>query len=181
MASHLLVSMGELHKHRGWFLALGIGLIVLGIIALGYDVVTTALSVVLFGWLLVLGGILEIIHAFSTHRWGGFFLNFIAGLLTAVAGVLFVSHPLVGALTLTLFLGAFFLVGGVVAIVSAVRLQHPHWGWGVLGGVVTGLLGLLLWAQWPFSGLWFIGFAIGLQMIFRGWAWVMLALASRSA
>jgi uncharacterized membrane protein HdeD (DUF308 family) len=176
-----LVNSDELRRHSGWFVALGIALLILGVIALAYDAFTTIASVLVFGWLLVIGGVVEIIHGFQTHRWGGFFLHLLAGLLFLVAGLLFVANPLTGALSLTLFLGAFFLVGGVFEIIGAVRLRAPHWAWAVLGGVITAVLGLMLWLQWPSSGLWFIGFAVGISMIFRGWAWVMLGMMARGA
>ncbi len=176
-----LIDSDELRRHGGWFLFLGIALIVLGVIAVLFDVLTTVASVLVFGWLLVIAGIIEIVHGFQTHRWGGFFLHLLGGLLFLVAGVLFVAHPLAGALSLTLFLGALFLVGGIFEIVGALRLRAPHWGWRVLSGVVTGVLGLLLWLQWPASGLWFIGFAVGIGLIFRGWAWAMLGTMARGA
>lgn len=176
-----LVNSDELRRHSGWFVALGIVLIILGVIALAYDAFTTIASVLVFGWLLMIGGVIEIVHGFQTHRWGGFFLHLLAGLLFLVAGLLFVANPLTGALSLTLFLGAFFLVGGVFEIIGAVRLRAPHWAWAVLGGLITAVLGLMLWGQWPGSGLWFIGFAVGISMIFRGWAWVMLGIMARGA
>jgi uncharacterized membrane protein HdeD (DUF308 family) len=176
-----LVNSDELRRHSGWFVALGIVLIILGVIALAYDAFTTIASVLVFGWLLMIGGVIEIVHGFQTHRWGGFFLHLLAGLLFLVAGLLFVANPLAGALSLTLFLGAFFLVGGVFEIIGAVRLRAPHWAWAVLGGLITAVLGLMLWGQWPGSGLWFIGFAVGISMIFRGWAWVMLGIMARGA
>jgi uncharacterized membrane protein HdeD (DUF308 family) len=174
-----LVDREELRRHSGWFTALGVVLILLGVIAIAYDVFATIASVLVFGWLLVIGGVVEIVHGVRTHRWGGFFLHLLAGLLFLVAGLLFVANPLVGALSLTLFLGAFFLVGGVFEVVGALRLRAAHWTWAVLGGVITAVLGLMLWTQWPRSGLWFIGFAVGISMIFRGWAWVMLGTLTR--
>ncbi len=176
-----LVNSDELRRHSGWFVALGIVLIILGVIALAYNAFTTIASVLVFGWLLMIGGVIEIVHGFQTHRWGGFFLHLLAGLLFLVAGLVFFTNPLAGALSLTLLLGAFFLVGGVFEIVGAVRLRAPHWAWAVLGGLITAVLGLMLWAQWPSSGLWFIGFAVGISMIFRGWAWVMLGMMARGA
>lgn len=176
-----LVDHEELRRHSGWFVGLGVVLIVLGVIAIAYDMFTTIASVLVFGWLLLLGGVAEIVHGVQTHRWGGFFLHLLTGLLFLVAGLLFVANPLQGALSLTLFLGAFFLVGGVFEVIGALRLRAPHWGWAVLGGAITAVLGLLLWMQWPWSGLWFIGFAVGVNMLFRGWAWVMLGTLARRA
>ncbi len=171
----------ELRRHSGWFLALGIILIILGIIALAYVVLATIVSVLVFGILLLIGGVIELIHAFRTHRWGGFFLHLLTGLLGIVVGWMFVRHPVAGALTLTLLLGAFFLVEGIFRLAGAFFLRFPRWGWAVFGGMITGVLGILLLLQWPVSALWFIGLAIGIDMIFRGWAWVMLALIARRA
>lgn len=175
------VNSDALHRHGGWFLVLGVVLIVLGAIALAYDVLATVASVLVFGWLLLIGGVVEIVHGFQTHRWGGFFLHLLGGLLFLVAGLLFIANPLAAALTLTLFLGAFLLLGGLFEIIGALRLRAPHWGWQVLGGAITTVLGVLLWAQWPVSGLWFIGFAVGISLIFRGWSWLMLGMMARRA
>ena len=164
-----------------WFIALGIVLVLLGMIALGASVVVTLASVLLFGVLFIISSIFQAIQAFQTRQSKGFFLHLLAGLFDLVVGVLLVTHPTVGALTLTLLLAAFFLVGGLFRIVAALSLHFPHWGWALLGGVISILLGLLLWMEWPESGLWFIGMCIGIDMIFHGWGWIMLALAVRAA
>jgi uncharacterized membrane protein HdeD (DUF308 family) len=181
MLSVVGVSADELRRHSGWFLALGIILVLLGVIALAFAVLTTIVSVLIFGWLLLIGGAIEVIHAFRTRRWGGFFLHLLTGLLGIVVGWLFVRHPVAGALTLTLLLGAFFLVEGIFRLTAAFSLRFPHWAWTVVGGVLTAVLGILLLLQWPVSSLWFIGFAIGIDMIFRGWAWMTMALTIRRA
>jgi len=175
------INSEEVRRYGGWFLVLGIVLIALGVVAILYDVTATQISVVVFGWLLLIGGIIEIVHGFQTHRWGGFFLHLLAGLLFIVAGLLFINNPATAALSLTLFLGAFFLVGGIFEIIGAARIRAPNWGWEVLSGIITAILGILLWAQWPTSGLWFIGFAVGIALIFRGWSWVMLSVLARKA
>jgi uncharacterized membrane protein HdeD (DUF308 family) len=93
---------------------------------------------------------------------------------------LLVTHPTAGALALTLLLAAFFLVGGLFRSIAAISLRFPNRGWALTGGIVGILLGILLWMEWPESGLWFIGMCIGIDMIFHGWAWLMLALAVRA-
>jgi len=179
MMSNLpLVNIDAVREHRGWFLVLGIVLVILGILAIAYDVLTTVVSVLVFGWLLVIAGVVEIVHGFQTHRWGGFFLHLLVALLYLVLGVLFVARPLIGAASLTLFLAAFFFVAGIFEIIATIRLKPPHAVWPILAGVVTLLLGVLLWYQWPVSGLYFIGLAVGINLIFRGWAWIMLPMAA---
>jgi uncharacterized membrane protein HdeD (DUF308 family) len=86
----------------------------------------------------------------------------------------------VGALAWTLLFASFFTVIGTFRVIAAIRLKFPNWGWAVFDGVVTLVLGILLWAEWPWSGIWFIGFAVGISLVLRGWSYVMFALAIHS-
>ena len=172
-------SIDDARRLWKWFLALGIGLILLGIVALGASVVVTLASVVLFGALLLMSGTIQTVQAFQMRQSGGFTLHLLAGVFDLVIGVLLVTHPMAGALALTLLLAAFFLVGGLFRSVTVLSLRFLNWGWSLVGGMISVLLGLLLWMEWPESGLWFIGLCIGIDMIFHGWGWVMLALAYR--
>lgn len=171
----------EVQRLWKWFLALGIALVILGIVALGAFVAVTLASVLLFGLLFMVSGIIQAVQAFQTRQSSGFFLHVLAGLFDLVIGVLLVTHPTAGALALTLLLAAFFLVGGLFRSVTALSLRYPSWGWSLLGGIVSLFLGVLLLVEWPGSALWFIGMCIGIDMIFHGWGWVMLALALRPA
>jgi uncharacterized membrane protein HdeD (DUF308 family) len=172
--SNLLFDVDAVRQHRGWFLFLGVALLVLGVLAIIYDVTATLISVLVFGWILIIAGIVEIVHGYQTHRWGGFFWHLLVALLYLVAGILFIIYPVLAAVTLTLVLGAFFLVGGLFEIFATIRIKPPHMWWPILAGIVTALLGVLLWIQWPYSGYYFIGLAVGISLIFRGWAWIML-------
>jgi uncharacterized membrane protein HdeD (DUF308 family) len=169
----------ELRRHWGWYLALGIALIILGIIALGNSLLATLASMLVLGWLLIIGGAIQIVQAFRTRDWGGFFLHLLAGILYVVVGVLAVVNPAVSALALTLLLASFFLVVGLFRIITALVMRFPSWGWALVNGIITLLLGILIWAEWPVSGLWVIGMFVGIEMILSGWSWVMLALAAR--
>jgi uncharacterized membrane protein HdeD (DUF308 family) len=93
--------------------------------------------------------------------------------------LIIVANPGAGALVLTLILAVFFMVAGLFRIMAALTMRFPQWGWLLVSGIVTLLLGLLIWRQWPVSGLWVIGLFIGIDMIFCGWSWVMAALAAR--
>jgi uncharacterized membrane protein HdeD (DUF308 family) len=163
-----------------WFLLLGILLIVGGTLAIGYDVFATELFVTFFGILLVVGGAAQIVSSFWAGRWSGFLLSLLAGILYVVVGGELVARPFIGAEALTLLLGSFFLVGGIFRVVAAMTLRLHHWGWIMLNGVITSLLGLLVLAEWPQSGLFVIGLFVGIDMLFNGWTWVMLSLGLRS-
>ena len=101
----------EVRKHSTWFLVIGIALVILGMIAIGYAVEMTIVSVIFLGWLLILGGLFEIIHGFSRRPWSGFFINLLAGVLYAVAGFVMVSVPAAAAVTLTLLIAIVLFVG----------------------------------------------------------------------
>jgi uncharacterized membrane protein HdeD (DUF308 family) len=180
MAGQVLLGLDAVRRHWIWFFALGILLLVLGLIALGSSLLATLVSVVLFGWLLVFSGIVHLVHAFRVRDWGGFLLGLLVGVLDLVVGGLLVMRPAAGALTLTLVLAAFFIVGGLYQIIAALLLQLPKWWWALISGLISLLLGVLLWAEWPVSALWFIGFCVGVALIFRGSTWVMVALTARS-
>ena len=117
---------------------------------------------------------------FSGRAWSGIFLHLIGGILGILVGLLVVTHPLAGALAWTLLFASFFTVMGIFRVIAAIRLKFPHWQWAVFDGVVTFALGLLLWAEWPWSGLWFIGLAVGISLVLRGWSYVMFAFAIHS-
>jgi uncharacterized membrane protein HdeD (DUF308 family) len=181
MNTTLLLADTDSIRHKwGWFLGLGILLLLLGTVALVIMPAATIATVLVLGWLLVFSGVFESIHAFQVRGWRGVLLHLVGGLLGIVLGLLIVTHPVAGAIAWTMVFASFFLVVGVFRLVAAVRMKFLNWGWAAFDGAVTLLMGILLWANWPWSGLWFIGLSIGISMILRGWSYVMLAFALRS-
>lgn len=173
------VGLRELHKHWGWFLALGLALVVLGSIAIGASVFTTMVSVLFIGGLLIAGGIVQGVNTFKVYKGHAFLVNFLITLLYVVSGILLVMHPVQGAIALTLLLAAFYTVSGVFKIVAAVANRYIHWGWLLFSGIVSLILGLLIWSQWPAAGLWVIGLFVGIDLIIAGWVWIALSLSAR--
>lgn len=174
-----LFGLDELKRRWGWFLGLGIALILLGTIALGASVLMTLATMVFIGWLMIVGGVVEVVHAFGIKHWGGFFIDLLTGILYVVVGFMIVANPGATAVTLTLLIAMFLIFGGIFRIVTAIIVRFQNWIWLILHGIVNLLLGILIWRQWPFSGLWVIGFFIGIDMIFNGWSLVMLGLAAK--
>jgi uncharacterized membrane protein HdeD (DUF308 family) len=161
-----------------WFLVLGILLIVVGVLALGDTAAVTVISMVFLGWLLIFSAALHAVHWFRARE-KSFFLDLIGFIFDLVVGIILLTNPAAGAVALTLVLAVFFLVGGFMRIIASFSFDAPNRAWAILNGIVAAVLGILLWIHWPVSGLWFIGLAIGIELIFRGWAWVMLALRMR--
>jgi uncharacterized membrane protein HdeD (DUF308 family) len=170
----------ELRKKWGWFFALGIVLIICGTAALGAAFLMTVFSMFFLGWLMIAGGILEAVHAFGCKKWSGFFIDLLTGLLYVVVGFMCIANPGATAVALTLLIAMFLIFGGLFRVVVALIMRHHNWGWLLIHGAVSLLLGILIWQQWPISGLWVIGLFVGIDMIFNGWSLVMFGLTAKN-
>jgi uncharacterized membrane protein HdeD (DUF308 family) len=160
---------------------MGIVLMVLGAVAVGSSFIATLATVVVFGILLVIGAILQVVTALWGRSWKGFFLQLLAGVLYLIAGVFMIQNPLEAAVGLTFLVAVCLAVGGALRVVLSVMERFDGWGWALLNGVVSLLLGAAIWSQWPLSGLRFIGLFVGIEMILSGVSWVMVGLAVRAA
>ena len=170
-----------LRRNWGWVLLLGAGLMAVGLLAIAYPVAATITTVELFGILLLVGGVLEITGGFWALGWRGFFLHLLAGLLYLFLGVMLVERPGLGAAAYTMLLAVFFVASGSFRIVFALSQRFPGWGWMLAGGVVGVLLGLMIWRSMPEAAFWVIGTFLGIDFLFNGCSWVMVALAARAA
>jgi len=175
--SLLLQIPAEVTRYWGWFLAFGIGLIILGILAVFQAVRVTVVSMYFFGWLLIFAAAIEIVRAFMVGTWSGFFLNLLVAILFGVIGFLLLTRPVASAEAITMVMAMFFIVLGTYQIIAPLVVHLQGWGWWVLDGIVTLVLGLLVLAQWPATGLWVIGLFIGINLIIHGFSWIMFTLA----
>ena len=175
----IAAEIDAIHDSWGWFVALGIALIILGAVCISSNVIATLATVLVFGWALLIGGIFALVQAFRTRTWRGFFLCLLSALLRGFTGYLLIRYPIAGELSLTLLLTSFFIVGGTFRAIGAGALQFPQWGWSALSGIVSVALGVMLLMQLPISSLWFIGLAIGVDFIFDGGAFIALGGALR--
>ena len=173
-----VLGIEEVRAHRGWFLFMGVALIIFGTIAIGIAEVMTIVSVLFLGWILLFAGVFEVIHGFARLAWGGFFVNLMGGLLYAVTGLLMITHPGVAAVTLTFMIALLLIVAGTFRIFVAFSTPIHHRGWLILNGAISLFLGFCIMSSWPVSGTWVIGLFIGIDMIFDGWTEVILALSA---
>jgi uncharacterized membrane protein HdeD (DUF308 family) len=161
----------------GWFLVLGIALVITGMVAISFAFVATLATMIAFGVVLLVAGAFQLIGAVVGRRWGGFFLHLLAGVLYFVVGLAMIERPVGAAAAVTLVLAVAYVIGGVVRIVVALANRFGGWIWVLLNGVITLVLGILIWAGWPTDSLWIIGLFVGIDLLFAGWTWVTLALA----
>jgi uncharacterized membrane protein HdeD (DUF308 family) len=172
----------RVNLRRVWwlFLALGLVSIIVGFLAISSAFVATLASVMVFGVLLLVAGVTEVVHAVMVRNWRGFALHLLGAALYLIVGLFMLEDPVRAAAVLTLLIAAAFFVGGVLRVIFALVERFPAWGWVALHGVVDLVLGVLIFRGWPESSLWVIGLFLGIDLLFHGWSWVILALTVRS-
>lgn len=169
----------QLRSHAGIFLGLGLALVALGSLAIYSVTFATFASVIFFGWLLVFSGFIQFGHALYARQWSGFLLQLLLGIFALVAGALILYRPTAGAISLTLLLSFLFIIQGSIRIVLALSRRFEHWVWVLVSGILTLILGILILKQWPYSGLYIIGLFVGIDLIFNGWALIMLSFTAK--
>jgi uncharacterized membrane protein HdeD (DUF308 family) len=173
----------ELHplREQWWcFLLLGIALVVFGSFCIIDPLVPSLASVVFLGFLLMAAGIAQIVSAFWAGKWSGMLIHILIGVLYAVVGYMVIDAPVINMVLITKFIAIFLIVSGAFRVIAALAVRFHDWGWALLNGGVTFLLGVIINRQLPEAALWVIGLFVGIEMIFNGWAWVMLALGLRA-
>jgi uncharacterized membrane protein HdeD (DUF308 family) len=184
--SDLELKLGETRRlvaeKWGWFLALGIVLIIAGLVAIAFPLLGTIAVKIMLGWLFLIGGAMMILHAFQAPGWQGFLWELLVGILYAVAGAYLAFFPLTGLLTLAILLAVLFIIEGVFEVIQAFRVR-PHEGWGFLlvSGLAALAVGVLITLSLPSSAEWALGLLAGINLLFSGWSYVFLALAGRRA
>lgn len=159
-----------------WLMTLGVVMLVLGSLAIIFPVASSVSIDLLLGIVLTVGGVGRVISIFRSKGWGDFFLKLVVSAIYLVAGIMLLAYPLEGTLTITLLLAIFFLAQGVVNIVvSFIESGMRGWGWMLFNGIVSLILGALIWAELPSSAAWAIGLLVGIWLIFDGWAMISLS------
>jgi uncharacterized membrane protein HdeD (DUF308 family) len=170
-----------LRRSSAGLLVMGALLIVVGLVAISSSFIATLATVVILGVLLMVGGAVEIIDAFLGRGWRGFWMHLLAGILYLVLGFLMVQRPLAAAAFFTLMIAAAFFIGGLFRIVVSLSERFYGWGWVLLNGVISVVLGVLIWQEWPETAVWVIGLFVGIDMLFAGWSLVITAMTVRAA
>jgi uncharacterized membrane protein HdeD (DUF308 family) len=170
----------EIIHHRGWFIFLALLLIVAGAAAIAFPVLSSFAVEFWAAIAFAIAGVAQTIHAFAARSWGGFFLGLLVGLLYLAAGIVLWLNPIAGVVTLTVFLAAVLVVDGVFRAILAFQIRpRPGWFWLLLGGVVSIVLGFMIWQHLPSSALTVLGLLLGINLVFSGFTFLMLA-SSRS-
>ncbi len=165
----------------GWFIALGMVLVLLGVFAFSNLAVATQATILYVGALMAVGGIVQIVHAFQVKSWSGFFYFLLSGLFYTVAGVIAFQNPLLTAATFTLILAVSLIVSGAIRLWSGIQLKRQKaWGWIFASGLMTLLAGIVFVVDWPINTLWLLGLMLAVDLTFQGVAAIALGLSLKS-
>ena len=167
-------------RASGWSIALGVLMIVTGIIAMLAPWEFGIVIALIIGWMAIFNGVTQIIYGIRTHSGGRTVLEVILGLIYIIAGIYLLMHPVGGLLVLTIFLASFLIVYGIFALGLAFQMRPlPGWGWVLFDAIVTILLGVLIWAHWPMNAEWVVGTLFGISILVSGVTRLMVSMAFR--
>ena len=172
--------VGAPKRATGWSMIWGILMFVCGLLAISLPLASSIGIVIVLAWLILFAGVSHLIFAFHSHSVGGFLWKVLLAVVYGIAGVYLLLHPLLGVVSLTLVLAVFLFAEGVVEIALYFGIRRlPRSGWVLFDGIVTLILGILIWRQWPSSSVWVIGTLVGISLMFSGISRLMLSTAVR--
>ncbi len=172
--------LAPLRAKWGWIVALGVVYVIAGVIALGSVVMATAAVVWVVGIMMIIAGVAEVINAFQVKTWGRFIFWLLLGVLYIIAGFVAFENTLLTAVWLTLLLGAALVASGIVRVFLGFNMRGGSpWVWVVISGLITLLLGIVILAHWPYSGLYALGIILGVDLVFAGAGWIGLGMGLR--
>jgi uncharacterized membrane protein HdeD (DUF308 family) len=178
--SKCFCDMEGVRKNWIWFFLLGLCLVALGVAIISSSVIATLFSVLLLGAFLICAGVVQIVQAFLARKWSGLFLSLLLGVIYIVTGFFCLARPAAAAISLTLWIALFFFTIGLFRMLAALFIRFEQWGWVFFNGLITFILGIMIYSDWPLSGLWVIGLFVGIDMLLSGWSWILLSLSARA-
>lgn len=171
----------EIRPRWGWFVALGVALLILAFLAFGNLIAATIVSVFIVGVLMTIGAVAQVVHAFRVQRWGGFFFWLFGGLLYGVAGILTLYNPLLAAAVLTLVLAISLIAAGILRTWASLRMRPLRgWGWITASGIITMLAGVVFALNWPANTLILLGIVLAVDLTFQGIAAIAFGMALKA-
>jgi len=171
-----------IHAHWGLFLAEGIGLVILGLIAIIVPPIATLAFTLIIGWIFLISGVMGLVTTFWARNAPGFWWALLSAIIGIAAGIVLLLWPISGTVSLTLVLIAFFVVEGVASIMFAIDHRNQltgRWVWMLVSGIIDLILAGIIFAGLPESAAWALGLLVGINMLFGGSALIAMALAAR--
>ena len=173
-------ALGDISRKWGWIMAGGLLMVILGIVGLSMEFTMTIVSVVYFGIMVLIGGAMILISAFQAEGWKSKLWHLLIGLLYIAAGVVMIMEPEGSAVWFTLFIAAYLFVVGIMRIITSIQMRGVSgWGWTLLAGISGVVLGVMLYYEWPYSGLWAIGLFVSIDLLMQGISLITIAWAAK--
>ena len=158
----------------------GIFLLIAGFISLVSPLAAGLSLTLMVGVMLLVGGVAQLFVVFRAGSFGAGLLMALLAVLTLVAGGYMISQPLAALATLTLFLAGYFIAMGIIEIIGAFGARPAAgWGWLLFDGIVSFVLGVMIWSQFPISGVWALGTLVGIRLIMSGWTLIAIGGAAK--
>ena len=172
---------GEVRKNWGWMMFMGILLVVLGAIGLYMSGMTTLVSVLYIGIMVLAGGVLILIDAFRAEGWKAKIWDTLIAIAYIAAGIIMIVYPGASAAWFTMFIAAFLLVSGVTRIIIGlqIRSEVSSSGWTVFSGIISIVLAVMIFSEWPNSSAWVIGMFVAIEMIMQGISMISIARVAK--
>ncbi len=166
----------------GQLFGMGVVMVILGVLAIAAPLLAGIAIAYLVGAVVLVAGLTELAHAFRARSWGVGLVGALVGAFAILCGMLMIAHPLFNLKFLALLLAVFFIMEGIMSIVMALQMKGINGaGWTLFGGVMSLILGGLIWAQWPLSGNWAVGILVGLRFLCTGWSMIALGQMAKAA
>jgi uncharacterized membrane protein HdeD (DUF308 family) len=160
-----------------WFAIL---LIIFGLLAISLPAIASFGVARVLSWLILIDGVVQLVYAFKSKGVGRTIWKLLVSILYIVVGVYLLANPLLGLAKLTLLLAIFFFIEGIADIGTFIWARKSEGSeWLLLHGIITLLLGVMIWRHWPFSSLWALGTLVGISMLVTGVTRLMMAVKSR--
>jgi uncharacterized membrane protein HdeD (DUF308 family) len=171
---------GALKRASGISIVLSVLLIIFGILAVALPIASSVGVAIVIGWLVLFAGIAQVVHAFRSEGIGHVVWKLIVAVFYIAAGTYLIARPALGVAGLTLVLGTFLFAEGVADVIAYFSARKSGASpWMLLDGIVTLVLGFMIWNRWPVGSLWVIGTLVGISMVMTGTTRLMMALAVR--
>ena len=170
-----------MHRSRSWTILFGVLCLLVGLFGLAAPVVLSLTAGMVIGTVLTVAGIVMFFYALVARGWGAGRSTVLAGLLSAIVGLLILTHLDVAVRLASIAVGVVFLISGVERFLSGWTIRPVNGWWlGIVEGVLSVLLGIFLLVQWPASGLWWIGIIVAIRVLLIGIVLLMLAMVMQN-
>jgi uncharacterized membrane protein HdeD (DUF308 family) len=167
-------------KAWGWMLAMGIVMVILGTLGLGATFMVTMATMFFFGVLILIGSGAQLVEAFYVQGWKSRVWHVLVAVLYFVAGITIINQPALASTMFTLIIAFTLIAIGGVRIIAAFQMRGVEgWVWMLIAGIAAVVLGTMIVAKWPVSGLWVIGLYVAIELIMNGWSMIAVALAAK--